>query len=94
MKQIINGKLYDTETADIVASDHYWDGSNWDRKGRNEFLYKTKKGQYFIYRTTRWQGERDSITLVTKEEAMAAYETLPEHDMDYEAAFGVAPEEG
>ncbi len=38
MKQQIDGKEYNTETAQGVASDHYWDGNNWDRHGRSTFL--------------------------------------------------------
>ena len=29
MKEIVNGKMYDTETAKEVASDKYWDGHNY-----------------------------------------------------------------
>ncbi|NLG84191.1 MAG: hypothetical protein GX493_06210 [Firmicutes bacterium] len=93
MRQVIGGKLYDTEKATLVASDRYWDGQNWDRNGRNLYLYRTAKGNFFLYRTTRWQGERDTITPISREEAMEYYESLPEHEMDYEEAFGVAPEE-
>jgi len=35
MRQVVNGKVYDTEKARLVASDRYWDGSNWERHGRN-----------------------------------------------------------
>ncbi len=31
IEQIVNGKSYNTETADEVASDEYWDGSNHER---------------------------------------------------------------
>lgn len=47
MKKIINGKAYNTKTAQLIASDSYshpGDFNYWD-----EELYKTKKGQYFIY---------------------------------------------
>lgn len=93
MRDIIGGKVYDTETADLVASDHYWDGSNWERNGRNYFLYKTRKGAFFLHHTTLWQGERASITPLSEEDARTYYETLPEREMSYEDAFGVAPEE-
>ena len=33
MKQIINRKVYDTEKATVIASDRYWDGSNFERSG-------------------------------------------------------------
>ncbi|MEW6481958.1 MAG: hypothetical protein AB1397_02985 [bacterium] len=47
MKKIINGKIYDTTTAQEIASDgfsspgdfHYWE----------EILYRTPKGNYFFY---------------------------------------------
>lgn len=93
MEKIINGKRYDTETADEVASDHYWDGSNFERSGRNTYLYKTAKGNFFLHHTTQWQGERDNIEAVDVERAKEIYEGLPEETMGYEATFGVAPEE-
>jgi len=47
MKKIINGKTYNTKTAELVAS-----GSNdlmiTDCYYRAEELYRTKKGAYFI----------------------------------------------
>ena len=49
MKQIIEGKLYNTETATLIASNRYWDGSNFDRGGTNTYLYKSKKGNLSIY---------------------------------------------
>ncbi len=93
MKQIIGRKIYDTATSVEVASNHYWDGSYWDRGGTNTFLYKTKKGNFFLHHTTRWQGGRDQIEPVGIDEAKDWYEELPEHSMDFEEAFGVAPEE-
>lgn len=91
--KVINGILYDTEKAEVIASDEYWDGNNYERRGRNQHLYKTKKGNYFVGYATQWQGELARIEVVTREEAMALYETLPEQDVSYEDAFGVAPEE-
>lgn len=93
MKQVIDGKVYDTETATIIASDRYWDGSNWERHGRNTYLYKTQKGNFFAYHTTQWQGEMNSIEALTVDEAKTLYERLPEADVDYEEAFGEKPEE-
>jgi hypothetical protein len=93
MKKIIIGKLYNTDTATIIASDRYWDGHNWDRNGRNKYLYKTKKYNYFIYYTSRWQGERDDIIALDKTEAKELYEELPEHEVDYEDAFDEEVEE-
>jgi len=93
MKQIINGKQYNTETAILVASNNYWDGHNWERGGRNTFLYKTKKGNFFLYYATLWQGERDYIEPISTNEAKYYYENLPEHPIKYKEVFGVEPEE-
>jgi hypothetical protein len=59
MKEICGGKLYDTKTATLIASKRYWDGRNFERRGRNTYLYRTKRGNYFSYHTTCWQGEID-----------------------------------
>lgn len=93
MKKIINGKVYDTKTAELIADNEYWDGNNMDRNGRNTYLYKTKKGRFFLHETTRWQGERDYIEAISDGEAKCQYEELPEHAVSWEDAFGEAPEE-
>lgn len=93
MKQIINRKVYDTKTATLIASDRYWDGSNFERGGRNTYLYKTAKGNFFAHHTTQWQGERDTIEALTVDQAKDLFEELPEHDEDFETAFGEKPEE-
>jgi len=93
MKQIVNGLQYDTEAAALVASDRWWDGHNFERNGRNTYLYRTKAGRFFVYRTSQWQGERDHIEPVIPDEARQYYEDLPEHEMSYAEAFGEEPEE-
>jgi len=91
MQQIIEGKLYDTDTATLIASDRYWDGSNWERHGRNTYLYKTPNGRFFAHHTTCWQGERNYIEPLTREDAKRLYEELPECEQDFEEAFGEKP---
>ena len=93
MQQIIESKRYDTETANEVCSDKYWDGSNWDRNGRNRTLYKTAKGAFFVHHETRWQGERDHLEAVSETFAKELYERLPERAMTFAEAFGVEPED-
>jgi len=48
MKKIIDGKTYNTQTADRIAN---WSNGLGSRDFRNcdETLYKTKKGAWFIY---------------------------------------------
>jgi hypothetical protein len=93
MQKIIGGKRYDTDKADLVASNRYWDGHNWERHGRNTYLYRTNSGNWFLHHTTLWEGERDSIEPVTREEAKHHYEALPESCMTFEDAFGESPED-
>ena len=89
MQQIIGGEKYDTETADLVGSDLYWDGHNWQRYGVNTYLYKTKNGVFFLHKTTIWQGEGASIEVVSVDEAKDWYGRLPESKMGYKDAFGM-----
>jgi hypothetical protein len=51
MKRIIDGKRYDTETAEKL---HEWDNGIYggDFKQHDEALYKTEKGAYFVHGTS------------------------------------------
>jgi hypothetical protein len=48
MKKVIDGKVYNTETAEAVYS---WDNGHYagDFKQCEETLYRTKKGVFFLY---------------------------------------------
>jgi len=88
MVRIIGGKRYSVKTATLIASDDYWDGNNWERRGRNEFLYRTPNGAYFTVNLTQWQGERDTLIPVNQEDAIDLYEgNLTEHAVTYAEAF-------
>jgi hypothetical protein len=92
MKQIINKLIYDTEEAECVASNHFWDGHNFERNGRNMYLYKTKKGNFFLYHTTLWQGEQDFIEPIDKADAERMFEELHGDPDSYSTVFGRPPE--
>lgn len=87
IQQIVDGKSYNTETATLIASNEYWDGSNWERGGTNCHLYRTPRGRYFLGYSTCWQGERDHIEPIDIEEAKRMYEQLGEQELDFEDAF-------
>lgn len=93
--KIINRKRYSTKTATLIASNAYWDGHNFERSGRNTFLYRTPGGNYFTVNLTQWQGERDTLTPISEGEAIDLYETtLSEHEVEYADAFpGVTVED-
>jgi hypothetical protein len=93
MKQIVNGIRYDTEKATRIADDRFWDGHNFERYGRNKYLYKSKNGRFFELFETCHQGEVDHIMPLSIEEAKILYEELREHYVEWEDAFGEEPEE-
>jgi len=47
MKRVIDGKHYDTEKAERIGVDGYSDGGDFHYW--KEELYRTKKGNYFLY---------------------------------------------
>ena len=89
MQRVVNGKRYNTKSATLVADDVYWDGNNFERSGRNSWLYRTPRGAFFLVTASQWQGERDSLEPLTTSEAKEYYEEhLPEHYLDWEQVFG------
>ena len=94
-ERIIGRKRYSVETAELIADDCYWDGHNYERHGRQTWLYRTPKGAFFTVTRTQWQGENDFLTPISEGEAIELYEgILSEHRVEYAAAFpGVAVEE-
>lgn len=46
MRQIIEGRVYDTETAEEIGSDSH--GYAGDFEWQSETLYRTKNGRYFL----------------------------------------------
>lgn len=92
MKQIIGGKVYDTKTAEKIADNHFSDGSNRLSHGRGTSLYKTKKGNFFAFHETCWQGERDNIEPLAVGEAANLFEQLGGNPDNWPDEFG-EPEE-
>jgi hypothetical protein len=87
MTAIIDRKRYSTTTATLLAGDDYWDGRNYERSGRNTFLYRTPRGNYFAVYLSRWQGEADSIEPLSQDEAISLFEGMREQRVAFEEAF-------
>jgi hypothetical protein len=86
--RIVDRKRYDTKTATLIASDAWWDGHNFERRGRNTWLYRTPKGAFFTVTQTQWEGERDNLEPVSQDEAVSLFEgALTEHEVAYHEAF-------
>jgi len=94
MKKVIDRKVYNTETAEAIATNDFSDGTNKYNCGRTSSLYRTKKGNYFIVHLTCWQGEENSLRPLSLAEAIGEYEKMFEEYDDFEDAFpGVKTEE-
>lgn len=89
MKKIIDGKIYNTETAEEIGSFHNA-LSHSDFRHLEESLYKTKKGAYFVHgyggAMTRWaesngdcQYGSSGIEVLTTQEAR---EWCEQHEID------------
>lgn len=86
--RIVNQKRYSVKIATLLAGNDYWDGHNWERQGRNTFLYKTPSGSYFTVNLTQWQGEQDTLLPISQEEAIELFEeSLTNHRVTYSEAF-------
>ena len=86
--RVVDGIRYDVAKAELIADDVYWDGHNWERRGRNMWLYRTARGRYFTVTDSQWQGEGLSLQPVTQDEARRLFEgPLSEHYVGYEDAF-------
>ena len=98
MRKVINGKMYNTETAEFLGG---WSNGYYtnDFHYCSEDLYRTKKGTYFIYgkggamsryssdKGNGWRGFGSDIRLLSIEEAKAWAMVRLDAD-DYENIFG------
>lgn len=96
MKKVINGKLYNTETAKLLGEDSYshpGDLAHW-----SEELYQKRTGEYFLYgryAQTTGQNEWSSVEQIhplTVENARQWTEQHLSAD-EYEAIFGEITED-
>lgn len=90
MTAVINRKRYSTATATLLAGNDWWDGHNWERSGRQRYLYRTPKGALFFVNLTQWQGEASNIEPADEDEALEFFETCARREtnrLDFDAAF-------
>jgi hypothetical protein len=85
--EVVNGKRYRTTAASLLASDNQWDGRSNERLGRNTFLFRTGKGNYFMLLQSTWPREKDVLSPLARDEALRVYEELPVKAAEIEEAF-------
>lgn len=49
MKKIINGKVYDTEKAQLIAESHHDNIKDADGKSLKQWFYRKKTGEFFVH---------------------------------------------
>lgn len=103
MKKIINGKVYDTDTAKELGS--YGNGGSWrDFSHVEETLYRKKTGEYFLYGKggpmtryaeatgqNQWSGGSRIMPMTYQEATQWAEEHLSADE--YEEIFGTVVED-
>ena len=85
--EVIGGKRYRTQGAEMLANDMHCDGRSNERIGRNTFLFRTPKGAYFMLLQSTWPLEHDVISPLARDEALRIFEELPAKSVDFEVAF-------
>ena len=89
MKQVYDGKLYDTETATFLARN---DTSLELKPIKKVELYRSLNGRYFSFTYTESASlnfARDDATIkpLSADEAIAVYNKLTKRELDFTEAF-------
>jgi hypothetical protein len=94
MDQIIDGKLYSTNSSTLIAQNH----SSVFRTGDDTMLYKTGYGSFFVRTVHDWErGPTDfeqggTIRPISVDEAKKVYKQLQFQKVGYEDTFGIGLE--
>lgn len=87
MTRIIQGKRYETQSASLIAHDAFHDGHNWERSGRNTFLFRTRRANFFAQYQTKRPGEDDRLEALDVDAALTLFDSLPVKEVELETAF-------
>jgi hypothetical protein len=87
MLSVVAGRRYRTDTATLIAHDEYWNGYNCEQAGRNTFLFRTPKGNFFAQYQTLLPGEVNRIIPLDTTEAMALYQSLRKKEVPFRVVF-------
>jgi hypothetical protein len=87
MTRVVAGKLYNTDTATLLAHDEYWNGHAYEQDGRNTFLFRTPNGSFFAQYQTLLPVVTGKIVPLDKNEAMSLYHALYRKEVPFAVAF-------
>src|SRR5687767_9181807 len=74
-------RVFGIETGRLVACDAKWDGDNWERGDKFEFLYRSRRGKWFVLT------DAQNWAILTEDKAHALYKKLPEKLHPEQKAF-------
>lgn len=84
---VIDGRLYSTDHATLLADDATWEGHALEHPGRCTYLFRTPRGDHFAVHRTAWRSERDWLESLSRGDALCLYAELPVHRLKFEDAF-------
>ena len=84
---VVGGKRYCTDEATLIAHDEYWNGYSCEQGGRNTFLFRTPKGNFFAQYQTLLAGEINRIVPLDTSEAIALYQSLRVKEVPFGVVF-------
>jgi hypothetical protein len=87
MTWIVADKRYRTDRATLIAHDAYWNGYSCEKGGRNTFLFRTLRGNFFAQYQTLLQGETNKITPLDMNQAIALYQSLHKKEIPFRVVF-------
>jgi hypothetical protein len=87
MRVFVDGCVYATNKATLLASDAGRDGAMWERAGRNTFLFRAQPGVYFAEHRSAWSVDSDYVEPLSPAQARQLYAELPIHAMEPARAF-------
>ena len=87
MRAVFGKLVYDTGKSVVIASDAFHDGKNWERRGTNTYLYRTKHGRYFKQFLTRNENQEPFLEPLSLEDAITLYYKLGQKEKPFEDAF-------
>jgi hypothetical protein len=84
---VVAGKQYRTDKATLIAHDAYWNGHSWEQGGRNTFLFRTPKCNFFAQYQTLLPVETGNIVPLEIDEAVSLYHSLYKKEVPFRVAF-------
>ena len=90
MDVVVDGRLYTTKCAVLLADDAGPDGGMWERAGRNTFLFRDPSGIYFAEHRSAWGVDSDYVEALSAGQALQLYEQLPIHEVESGRVFSSA----